>query len=601
MIHRAPWRRMARIVLVMLSLSLLMVFASTATSVVNYTVSNGKLQNNTVNDVFVYSTSGETSNNNIGFDANWRHGIAKTTGDPTTNPASNITLSGTQTNKQHKIRIRIESGGGTGTATFKTSIDGGTTWSTTTYTTQSTAQNLMYDATDTGLDVTFAAGASWTAGDIFTVESWWAEGAGTYRSNVQDFPQRVAIIATAGGLEIIDLSNNSVWMRFVMNNGGGNATQQNVIADSIDSVWALNGKVYLGSTATYQAGLTVIDFVQDKVWFLDNGTGWDYKGNIAMRNDGATVGGWQAGLHPSLNASGVNDVAAAVIGTHTLVLLGTTAGVRAYRDHSQIFDNTHTKCGRQVNVPAVAIVANASYWAVPQPAENGYFCGQYNPSNITGNGYWSPLVPYQTYNAGAYACVISVNVNDIAVRPNASPLNNALNIVYIATDAGLTIMHESDIYGSNVQCRHYGYTGSSNANLTYKVLAGSTDTVTAVDFINNYTAVYVGTNDGAGHGALSVLRPYMQAGDSPFLFASYTTSSTPAILSNNISAVDTSGTDVLLGTDAGANRLLNAPTAVTLGNLSAGRDVPLLAWVLAVVVPGLVLGVVWEVRRRPRG
>lgn len=592
---------MARIVLVVLSLCLLMAFASAATSVISYTVANGKLQSNTVNDVFIYSTWGETSNNNIGFDANWRHGIAKTTGDPTTNPSSNITLSGTQTTKSHKIRIRIEAGGATGTATFKTSTDGGTTWSSTTYTTQSTPQNLMYNGTDTGLDVTFASGASWTAGDIFTVESWWAEGASANRSNVQDFPLRVAIIATASGLEIIDLSNNSLWMRFVLNNGGGDATQQNVIADSIESVWALNGKIYLGSTATYQAGLTVIDFVEDRVWFLDSGTGWDYKGNIAMRNDGATVGGWQAGSYPSLNASGVNDVAAAVIGTHTLVLVGTTAGVRAYRDHSQVFDNTHQQCGVDVNVPAVAIVGNAAYWAVPQPAQKGYLCGQYNPSNITGSGYWSPVAPYSRYDASLYPCLISININDIAVRPNASPLDASRNIVYIATDSGLTIMQEAGgINYGDADCRHYGYTGSSNANLTYKVLAGSTDSVTAVDFINNYTAVYVGTSDGAGNGALSVLRPYIRPGTSPFLFAYYRTNTTPAILSNNISAVNTGGTDVLLGTDAGANRLVDAPTAVTLTNVSAGRDVPLLAWMLAVAVPGLALGVVWEMRRRTR-
>ena len=187
-------------------------------------------------------------------------------------------------------------------------------------------------------------------------------------------------------------------------------------------------------------------------------------------------------------------------------------------------------------------------------------------------------------------------MNDIAVRPNASPLSANRNIVYIATDAGLTIMHEAANYGV-VECRHYGYTGSSNAALTYKVLAGNTDTVTAVDYVYGHTAVYVATSDGAGNGALSVLRPYMQAGDTPFLLDSYRTDTAPAILSNNINAVDYGGSDALLGTDAGANRLTGSPTAVTLSDVAAVRKSSTPMWLAgAAVFLALLLFIGWAQR-----
>ncbi len=589
-------RDAGRFLLLVGSILMSMTLVVYATGVVAYTVGNGKLQNNTVNDVFIYSTWGETSNASLAFDANWIHGIAKTTGDPTVNPSSNITLSGTQVNKSQKIRIRIESGGATGSATFKTSIDGGNTWSTTTYITQGTAQNLVYDGIDTGVDAIFAPTASWTTGDIFTVESWWTEGANLYRSSTQDFPLRVAIFVTNSGVEIIDLSDNSVWMRFVSSYPQSDGSLQNVVADIVESVWALNGKIYLGSTATYQAGLTVIDFVQDKVWFMDNGSGWDYQGNIAMRNGGAMVGGWAAGSYEPLNSNQVNDVAAAVIGSHTIVLIGTSAGVNAYRDHTHVLDNTHQNCGANTNVPAVAIVNNAAYWALPNPGENGYLCAQYNPSNIAATGSWAPISPYQTFDTPPRDCIISTGINDIAVRPSASPLAPNKNIVYIATDDGLTIMHEA-LNDADADCRHYGHMGSGNANLTYKVLAGTTDRVTAVDYVYNHTDVYVGTNDNSQGGALSVLRPYIENSDTPFLIDYYRTSTAPSILSNNISAVDYGGTDALLATDQGGNRLTDAPTPISVHHVQAHLSID-----IRVIVGGIVLAllggvVMWGVKR----
>ena len=108
---------------------------ASATTATNFTFASGQLQDNHVNGVFLYNTAGESSSAELHFDANWRHGVAKTSGDPTINPSSFISLSATQSNLNHRIRVGISAAGVTGTATFQTSLDAGTTWSSTLYTT----------------------------------------------------------------------------------------------------------------------------------------------------------------------------------------------------------------------------------------------------------------------------------------------------------------------------------------------------------------------------------------------------------------------------------------------------------------------------------
>ncbi len=573
------------LVCLLLILSTTVVLATTSRS---YTTSNGKLQDNHVNDVFIYEPYGESSSNALGFDANWVHGVAKTTGDPTVNPSSNISLSGTQSDKTNRLRVRIETGGATGTATFKTSLDGGSNWSSDTYTTQSTAQNLMVDATDTGLDITFAADASWTAGDVFTIASWWGEGSGSNRSSAQDFPQRAAIIVTDGGVEIIDLSNDSVWMRFVPSNTD-QAADQNLVAGPVHTVTALNGKIYLGGEGGYMGGVAVIDMMADKAWFYDDGNGWDWTSNIARRNDGSEAdAGWaQANpAYPSLTSATVHDLDAAAVGGHTYVAIGTSDKFDLLKDYTDVYYNTHSRC--LGNVTAVALIGNDLYWS---GEETSYpyrraLCVHYDVSGIPSTGSWPTMYVYDT-GYPTNANLISTNINALDGRNGGSPEESNSNIVYVATDSGLTILHEDQTDQASGVSYHYGHTGSTNADLDYKVLAGDTDQVSDVTFAPGYTAVYVATNDGSGGGAVSVLRPYIHSGDTPHLKEYYRTSTTPSILSNDVSSL-AHGSDLLVGTDSsGANLLADAPNAVTLK--SFGASSPGNRIVLAVVA-ALVLG-----------
>jgi hypothetical protein len=457
----------------------------------------------------------------------------------------------------------------------------------------------MVDSTDTGLDITFAAGASWTANDVFTIASWWGEGSSSNRSSTQDFPQKAAIIVTDGGVEIIDLSDDSVWMRFVPSNTP-QAADQNIVAGPVHSVAALNGKIYLGGESGYMAGVEVVDLMADKAWFYDDGDGWDWASNIARRNDGSEAdAGWQqaSSAYPSLTSKTVHDLDAAAVGGHTYVAIGTADKFDLLKDHTSIYYNTHSRC--LGNVTAVALIGNDLYWAGEETSSpyRRALCVRYDVASIPSTGSWPTMIIYDT-GYPTDASLISTNINALAGRDGGSPEENNSNIVYVATDSGLTILHEDQTDQASGVTYHYGHVGSTNDDLDYKVLAGDTDQVSDVTFAPGYTGVYVATNDGADGGAVSVLRPYIHPGDTPHLKEFYQTSTTPSILSNNVSAL-AHGSDLIVGTDAsGANRLVDAPTAVTMKRFAASpsdEPLPVLAFV---IVSGMVAGLIL-LRRLP--
>ncbi len=109
------------------------------------------------------------------------------------------------------------------------------------------------------------------------------------RSTTKAFPEQTILVATDKGLDIIDASDNTLWMRFKNYDKDRNdAEDQNMVVDTLNTIFALNGRIYCGAYEGYMAGLGVIDFTQDKCWFYDShiedGTGWDCLADISERN-----------------------------------------------------------------------------------------------------------------------------------------------------------------------------------------------------------------------------------------------------------------------------------------------------------------------------
>ena len=545
-------------------------------SATSYTEATGHLQDNRVNDVFVYNTTGEVSHGGIGFDANWRRGVSKIAGNILVNPSTNITLSGTQSNKNHRIRVGISATGVTGTARFQTSLDNGVTWSSTIYTTQAASQSIRVDGVDTGMDIAFASGASWTYNDIYSIASWWGEGAGPTRSSTRDFPDKVAVVVTGvaetiggGGVEIIDLSDHSVWMRFVNSYPAGAADQselQSIVADAVTTVTAGWGAIFLGGYGGYYQGLCIIDMVTDRITFYDAGgvdwDGWYFLNNLAQRNDAETDGLGPIGWHrvwgyPRLSSNLIYDIAFEVVGNSFYIALATAAGVDLFKDLAVVYNHDPGTA-----VSRVALLGDDLYYG-----GNGGFYGKYNIGGIGADWVSANAV----YTTGSSPDLIGDTVTAIHGRPGGSTARAGDNRLYVGTTSGLTIVDEHQGFQAGGTTRHYGRTGSGSSGLDHKVLAGTTDRVSALDWeiYSGEECVYVGTHNGAGGGAVSALQPYRSPGDTPRLFEHYSTGTLPAIGSNNVIALSKGSDLVVAGNTTGVTGLADVPTLVEMVSFEA--------------------------------
>ncbi|MBI5373959.1 MAG: flagellar filament capping protein FliD [Candidatus Schekmanbacteria bacterium] len=128
----------------------------------------------------VLSTSSTGADNNISITANDTNldFSNKTIGSAYSNPSNSfngtITSSGTYTGSESKpYLIEMTTLGGIGTAKFKVSTDGGLTWTADDAFTTSASATSIYDASDEGVDISFAAGSSdFSVGDRFEIDTY---------------------------------------------------------------------------------------------------------------------------------------------------------------------------------------------------------------------------------------------------------------------------------------------------------------------------------------------------------------------------------------------------------------------------------------------
>ena len=106
------------------------------------------------------------------------------------------------------------------------------------------------------------------------------------RGTRQSFPEQAILVAHEKGIDIFDAGNDALWMRFTGFYGTAYdpVEKQNMVADKVQTITALNGRIYCGAKDGAMLGVSVIDFVQDKSWFYDTANGWDCLANIGERN-----------------------------------------------------------------------------------------------------------------------------------------------------------------------------------------------------------------------------------------------------------------------------------------------------------------------------
>ena len=141
---------------------------------------------------------------------------------------------------------------------------------------------------------------SWRCNDT---ASWYNEASGSTRSTKACFPERVYLVATAKGLDIIDARTDRMWMRFeigyenalskVVATGNGDPYHSMYYDAQVTAVDAIDGVVYAAISSGperrgYGGRVVAIDFINDRIelWGSGNNAGV-YSGGIADRNSGA--------------------------------------------------------------------------------------------------------------------------------------------------------------------------------------------------------------------------------------------------------------------------------------------------------------------------
>lgn len=242
--------------------------------------------------------------------------------------SANLKITGNQINTADKMMIKIVTGGNTATATYKTSNTDGDSWSAATYTTSTEESLLTVDSSETGLGIKFGEGATWKAGEIYKLSSWYTEPRSSSRGIRRSFPETANIISTEDSIEVFDAGDDSLWMRFsTANNNGFMGGETNISAIDMS-----NGQMWAASNNTTNSiGILKTDFLNDDARYIkDSASDNGLTGNIRMRN---SSNGHKNENSLVLNNSIVSDLQAKQLEGENYILAGTNLGAAIINDN----------------------------------------------------------------------------------------------------------------------------------------------------------------------------------------------------------------------------------------------------------------------------
>lgn len=135
-----------------------------------------------------------------------------------------------------------------------------------------------------------------------------------FRGDSTRFPSSSLLVVDGSGLSMIDLSDMSLWARFVCSGSGMFTTTDTEISPA-------EGKIYYTTTT----GLYCIDFQEDILKKYLVGNTYKAQANIANRNN--SISFYNSGTNSFINDNEVLSVAAKTINNHEYVVVGTASGV----------------------------------------------------------------------------------------------------------------------------------------------------------------------------------------------------------------------------------------------------------------------------------
>ena len=253
------------------------------------------------------------------------------------------------------------------------------------------------------------------------------------RSSRADFPDHVFVVSTSSGFDIIDATNNTLWMRF--NLGAGKVIDSSFGA--ISSFSALNGKLVLGLQLNSSVGsVVVIDFENDSVKRIDENGLYTFSGTIASRN---SAGSWSLqDASKKLSHSAVNNIKADRVGSYDVFAVGSEGGITVLQFSGATLSVAKASTSGAVN--AVALDTSGKIYA----AEDGAGIHRYDLA-LPAAGTMAAARTYTNSN-GVY--LSGLLFNDLNVAVGTSSAQAGANSLYVGSAHGLVVINEHSTLSS---------------------------------------------------------------------------------------------------------------------------------------------------------
>ena len=307
----------------------------------------------------------------------------------------------------------------------------------------------------TGVKVVFNPEGVYPHNDTYHVASWAVQAFSTgteARGYKRSMPAKLSVVASSGGIDLIDSATNTLWMRLATNSG----TSQ--IGSAVSKLAMQNGQLYFLNGGNKQLG--VVDFANDnfrRYTGSGNSLGQETIANNTASSTYATAAG------QSLDAAtNFSNLAVQVLGTtppKSFVALGgnnvqllTNASSSAYQSVTAT-DSPIYKFARTSNdtYATVALASNGSLYGADTTA--GGVDRWDGMSSAAANVLGSTSATYTTASTPALR---SNTVNAISVSVGTSSTDYTSNTVAIGGPVGVDLVNE----GSSPTINRYENTGS---------------------------------------------------------------------------------------------------------------------------------------------
>jgi hypothetical protein len=296
--------------------------------------------------------------------------------------------------------------------------------------------------------------------------SWHLEGgtATTVRGAKREFPAKSLLVSTDLSLEVIDATQNSLWMRF---NAASSAAVDSTRGRPVTAA-GLNGKVAIGlkNSLEDRGSLVIADFKRDRIYRLrshpTDASDSMLLSSVSGRNSSS---GWTTStVFPVPASLVVNNVALRRIASYDYLAVGTKTGVLVYRmtdNFSPVgpvdtFTVGYARHGTTGSVNAVKITSDGSLYYTVDGV--GIFKAGLGSITYAADSSGS-FTGTELYNSTSQrASLTQSNFTALDVMESSS-INSGYNLISVGTDKGVILVHEGSS-NTTAQSRYLTYRGA---------------------------------------------------------------------------------------------------------------------------------------------